>query len=252
MASRVAASQDRCDARAPQFVTLASMNYCIDPPVIPSLPVSGSEQRFPIRRVFCIGRNYAEHAREMGASVDQGTPMFFCKPADAVVSDGADVPYPSITNELHHEVEMVVALANGGSNVTPEQALTLVFGYGVGLDLTRRDLQRQAKAKGHPWEVAKAFDHSAPVSALRQAAEAALNTSTVLRLSVNGELRQQATLGDMLHDVTQIIVVLSTLFELKAGDLIFTGTPAGVAALQRGDQLHAELVGVATLDTRVV
>ncbi|MEO7067972.1 MAG: fumarylacetoacetate hydrolase family protein [Rhodanobacter sp.] len=227
------------------------MNYCIDPPAIPSLPIYGSDQRFPIRRVFCIGRNYAEHAREMGASVDHDTPMFFCKPADAVVSDGADVPYPSITNELHHEVEMVVALASGGSNVTLAQAPTLIFGYGVGLDLTRRDLQREAKAKAHPWEVAKAFDHSAPVSALRPAAEVALNANTVLRLSVNGELRQQATLGDMVHDVSHIIAVLSTLFELKAGDLIFTGTPSGVAALKRGDQVHAELVGIATLDTRV-
>lgn len=228
------------------------MTYCIDPPAIPSLPIRGSEQRFPIRRVFCIGRNYAEHAREMGASVELGTPMFFCKPADAIVSDGADVPYPSITNELHHEVEMVVALAGGGSNIAPEQATALVFGYGVGLDLTRRDLQRQAKAKGHPWEVAKAFDHSAPVSTLCPAAESALSTATKLSLSVNGELRQQTTLGDMLHNVSQIIAVLSTLFELKPGDLIFTGTPAGVATLQRGDQLHAELGGIATLDTRVV
>lgn len=235
-----------------RFVTLVDMTYCIDPPAIPSLPIRGSEQRFPIRRIFCIGRNYAEHAREMGVSVDQGTPMFFCKPTDAVVSDGADVPYPSITSELHHEVEMVVALARGGVNLAPKQASALIFGYGVGLDLTRRDLQRQAKAKGHPWEVAKAFDHSAPVSALCPAAEAALDAKTVLRLSVNGEMRQQTTLGGMLHDVPQIIAVLSTLFELKAGDLIFTGTPAGVAALHRGDQLHAELVGIATLDTRIV
>lgn len=233
------------------FATLIDMTYCIDPLAIPSLPVHGSEQRFPIRRIFCIGRNYAEHAREMGASVDHGTPMFFCKPADAVVSDGADVPYPSITNELHHEVEMVVALASGGSNVTPEQAPALIFGYGVGLDLTRRDLQRQAKAKGHPWEVAKAFDHSAPVSTLHAAADVALNANTLLRLSVNGDVRQQAKLGDMIHDVPHIIAVLSTLFELKAGDLIFTGTPSGVAALERGDRLHAELVGIASLDTRV-
>ncbi len=228
------------------------MTYCIVPLAIPSLPISGSDQRFPIRRVFCIGRNYAEHAREMGAKVDTGTPMFFCKPADAVVSDGADVPYPSITTELHHEVEMVVALAGGGCNIPPERATALIFGYGVGLDLTRRDLQRQAKAKGHPWDIAKGFDHSAPISVLRPAAEASVNGQTVLRLSVNGEQRQQTTLGEMVHGVAQIIAALSTLFELKAGDLIFTGTPAGVAALQRGDQVHAELVGVATLDTRIV
>ena len=228
------------------------MTYIIAAPLQPSLPIIGSDQRFPIRRVFCIGRNYAEHAREMGASVDKGVPMFFCKPADAVVSDGADVPYPSATSELHHEVEMVLALGAGGRDIEVKDAAALVWGYGVGLDLTRRDLQAQAKAKGHPWEVAKAFDHSAPISALCPAAEAALNADTGLRLSVNGDLRQQATLGEMVHGVPQIIAALSRLFELKAGDLIFTGTPAGVAALQRGDQIHAELVGVAELVTRIV
>ncbi|MGH8160313.1 MAG: fumarylacetoacetate hydrolase family protein [Rhodanobacter sp.] len=228
------------------------MTYTIAPPVLPSLPIIGSDQRFPIRRVFCIGRNYAEHAREMGASVDKSTPMFFCKPADAVVSDSADVPYPSATSDLHHEVEMVVALGRGGHDLAPEQAAALVWGYGVGLDLTRRDLQAQAKAKGHPWDVAKAFDHSAPVSALRPATEVVLDANSVLRLNVNGELRQQTSLGEMVHGVPQIIAALSALFELKAGDLIFTGTPAGVAALQRGDRFHAELVGVAELDGRIV
>lgn len=228
------------------------MNYIIDAPAIPSLPVIGSDQRFPIRRVFCIGRNYAEHAREMGATVDKSTPMFFCKPADAVVGDGADVAYPQATADLHHEVEMVVALGAGGHDLSPAQAKALVWGYGVGLDLTRRDLQAQAKAKGHPWDVAKGFDHSAPVSALRPADAATVDTQTVLRLSVNGELRQQSTLGEMVHDVPHILVALSTLFELKAGDLVFTGTPAGVAALQRGDRFHAELVGVAELRGRIV
>ena len=228
------------------------MTYAIAPSALPSLPIIGSDQRFPIRRVFCIGRNYAEHAREMGASVDTAAPMFFCKPADAVVSDGADVPYPQATSDLHHEVEMVVALGAGGHDLTPEQGAALVWGYGVGLDLTRRDLQAQAKAKGHPWDVAKGFDHSAPVSALRPAGAVTLDASSLLRLSVNGELRQQATLGEMVHDVPRIIAALSKLFELKAGDLIFTGTPAGVAALQRGDHFHAELVGIAELDGRIV
>ncbi len=236
----------------PAFATLAGMTYAIDPPAQPSLPIIGSDQRFPVRRIFCIGRNYAEHAREMGASVDKSAPMFFCKPADAVVSDGADVPYPQATSELHHEVEMVVALRAGGRDLTVEQAATLVWGYGVGLDLTRRDLQAQAKAKGHPWDVAKGFDHSAPVSALRPAAQVALNSDSALRLSVNGELRQQATLGEMVHGVPQILAALSLLFELKAGDLVFTGTPAGVAALRRGDRFHAELVGVAELDGKIV
>jgi fumarylpyruvate hydrolase len=228
------------------------MTYTIAVPAQPSLPIIDSDQRFPIRRVFCIGRNYAEHAREMGASVDQAAPMFFCKPADAVVSDGADVPYPSATRELHHEVEMVLALGAGGRDIEVEHAGALVWGYGVGLDLTRRDLQAQAKAKGHPWDVAKAFDHSAPVSALRPAATAAIGADTVLRLRVNGELRQQASLGEMVHGVPQIIAALSRLFELKPGDLVFTGTPAGVAALQRGDRVHAELVGVAELASRIV
>jgi fumarylpyruvate hydrolase len=228
------------------------MNYIIDAPAIPSLPVIGSDQRFPIRRVFCIGRNYAEHAREMGATVDKSAPMFFCKPADAVVADGADVAYPQATADLHHEVEMVVALGAGGHDLSPEQAAALVWGYGVGLDLTRRDLQAQAKAKSHPWDVAKGFDHSAPVSALRPADAATVGAQTGLRLSVNGELRQQSTLGEMVHDVPHILAALSTLFELKAGDLVFTGTPAGVAALQRGDRFHAELVGVAELHGQIV
>jgi fumarylpyruvate hydrolase len=228
------------------------MSYAITPPAIPSLPILGSDQRFPVRRVFCIGRNYAEHAREMGATVDKDTPMFFCKPADAIVADGADVPYPQATQDLHHEVELVVALGAGGRDIPLERAASLIWGYGVGLDLTRRDLQAIAKAKSHPWDVAKGFDHSAPVSALRPADQVALSDGTTLSLSINGQQRQHGRLGDMVHGVTEIIAILSTLFELKAGDLIFTGTPAGVAALQRGDRFHAEVAGVATLDGRVV
>ncbi len=223
------------------------MEYAIAPPPAPSLPVLGSAQRFPIRRVFCIGRNYAEHAKEMGAAVEPGRPMFFCKPADAVVADGADVPYPSATQELHHEVEMVLALGSGGCDVPVEHAAALVWGVGVGLDLTRRDLQAQAKAKGHPWDVAKAFDHSAPVSALHRLDGALPGADTELRLTVNGALRQQTRLGEMICDVPHILAALSTLFELQPGDLVFTGTPAGVAALERGDRFHAELVGWAEL-----
>jgi len=227
------------------------MDYAIAQPPVPSLPIQGSALRFPVRRIFCIGRNYAEHAKEMGAAVETGRPMFFCKPADAVVADGADVPYPSATAELHHEVEMVLALGAGGRDVPAERAAALVWGVGVGLDLTRRDLQAQAKAKGHPWDVAKAFDHSAPVSALHPLAGALPGPDTGLRLTVNGELRQQARLGEMIHDVPHLLAALSTLFELKPGDLVFTGTPAGVAALQRGDRFHAELAGIATLDGRI-
>lgn len=228
------------------------MRYVIDAPAIPTLPVFGREERFPIRRVFCVGRNYAEHAREMGSTVDTSTPMFFCKPADAVVTDGADLPYPQATSDLHHEVEMVVALKAGGRDLNPTLAGEAIFGYGVGLDLTRRDLQAIAKAKSHPWDVAKGFDHSAPVSALRMASDASPNADTQLSLHVNDVLRQQGRLSEMVHSVVDIIVALSTLFELKAGDIIFTGTPAGVAALQRGDRFHAELQGIATLDGKVV
>ncbi|HEU4670146.1 MAG TPA: fumarylacetoacetate hydrolase family protein [Dyella sp.] len=224
------------------------MNYVIPPSPVSSLPVAGSDARFPVRRIFCIGRNYAEHAREMGATVDKDAPLFFCKPADALVTDGADVPYPQATAELHHEVEMVVALGDGGRDLTPEQAIARVWGYGVGLDLTRRDLQAAAKARSHPWDVAKAFDHSAPVSALMPADVATIAPGTVLRLDVNGTLRQRATLGEMVHGVPEILVALSRLFELKAGDLVFTGTPAGVAALARGDRFRAELTGVAVLE----
>ena len=227
------------------------MSYVIPAPAQPSLPVYGSEQRFPVRRIFCIGRNYADHAREMGATVEKDAPLFFCKPADAIVTDGADVPYPQATADLHHEVEMVVALGAGGRDVPAERAASLVWGYGVGLDLTRRDLQAVAKAKSHPWDVAKGFDHSAPMSALRAAADVHLSRATRLSLAVNGTVRQQTVLGDMIHDVPGIIAILSTLFELKAGDLIFTGTPAGVAALQRGDRFRAELEGVAALDGQV-
>ena len=228
------------------------MNTVIPSPAQPSIPVAGRAERFPVRRVFCIGRNYADHAKEMGASVDKANPMFFTKPADALVTDGADVPYPSVTNDLHHEVEMVVALSSGGSDLTVEQAAATVWGYGVGLDLTRRDLQAQAKAKGSPWDVAKAFDHSAPVSALIPASEAAPTAATRISLEINGEIRQSATLGDMVLDVPEILSALSKLFELKAGDIIYTGTPAGVSALLRGDRFRATLEGVATLEGRVV
>ena len=226
--------------------------YAIPAPAVPSLPIVGSTERFPVRRIFCIGRNYAEHAREMGATVDKASPIFFCKPADAVVTDGNDVRYPSITQDLHHEVEMVVALATGGSNLRTDAVDALIWGYGVGLDLTRRDLQAQAKDKGAPWDTGKAFDDSAPVSALVPRADAVINGETRLTLHVNGELRQQTALADMVHDVPAIIAALSTLFELKAGDLIFTGTPAGVAALSRGDRFSAKLGDIVGLEGRIV
>ncbi|WIG54238.1 MAG: Fumarylacetoacetate hydrolase family protein [Rhodanobacteraceae bacterium] len=228
------------------------MSFAFDPPAVPNLPIHGSDARFPVHRIYCIGRNYAEHAKEMGAqAVSRANPVFFMKPADAIVAGGGDVPYPSMTQELHHEVEMVVALANGGRDIDPARALDGVFGYGVGLDLTRRDLQATMKAKGLPWDVAKGFDASAPVSPLRTAADAGHPQHARLSLHVNGEMRQDTDIADMIFAVPVIIAELSKLFELKAGDLIFTGTPAGVGPLLRGDRFRAELQGIATLEGQI-
>lgn len=227
------------------------MNFVIPAPAVSSLGVAGSDSRFPVRRIYCIGRNYAEHAREMGAEAPRTQPMFFMKPADAVVTDGADVPYPSATQELHHELEMVVALARGGRDIAEADALACVFGYGVGLDLTRRDLQAAAKAKGHPWDAAKGFDHSAPVSALAPVSAVGHPQARRLTLEINGELRQQASTADMIFPVAAIIAELSKLWELAPGDLVFTGTPAGVGPLARGDHVRAELAGVAVLEARI-
>jgi len=227
------------------------MNFIFPATPVSSLAILGSDARFPLHRIYCIGQNYALHAKEMGSAVDRETPVFFCKPADAIVTGDADVPYPPATNELHHEVEMIVALGGGGRDIAVERALDLVFGYGVGLDLTRRDLQAQAKKAGRPWDSAKAFDHSAPVSALCRASESGLPQQARLSLDVNGERRQQTDIADMVSSVAEIIHHLSRLFELKPGDLIFTGTPAGVAPLQRGDRFEAQLEGIATLRGRI-
>ncbi|MBN8482995.1 MAG: fumarylacetoacetate hydrolase family protein [Xanthomonadales bacterium] len=229
------------------------MTYAFSPHAIPSIPVAGSDLRFPVHRIHCIGRNYADHAAEMGASVDRAQPMFFMKPADAIVIDDGDVPYPSMTQELHHEVEMTVALARGGRDIPVAHALEHVYAYGIGLDLTRRDLQSIAKKRGHPWDTAKGFDHSAPVSALRRVGDIGHPPGSArLTLDVNGERRQATELSQMIFSVAEIIHELSKFYELESGDLIFTGTPAGVALLQHGDRFHAELEGVATLSGRIL
>ncbi|MBL8297160.1 MAG: fumarylacetoacetate hydrolase family protein [Rhodanobacteraceae bacterium] len=228
------------------------MNFVFPAPPVASVPVLHSEQRFAVHRIYCVGRNYADHAREMGADVNRTQPTFFLKPADAVVTDGRDVPYPSATADLHHEVEMVVALGSGGRDIPLETALEHVFGYGVGLDLTRRDLQAAAKAKSLPWDVAKGFDASAPISALRAIGNGVHPQHATLSLLVNGEPRQNSDISEMIFNVAEIIHALSQLFELTAGDLIFTGTPAGVAALARGDVFEATLGGVASLQGRIV
>ncbi|MGH8215701.1 MAG: fumarylacetoacetate hydrolase family protein [Rhodanobacteraceae bacterium] len=229
------------------------MPYMLEPPVTPSLPIHDNDACFPVHRIYCIGRNYVEHAKEMGAqAVSRANPVFFMKPADALVAEGGDIPYPSATHELHHEVEMVVALARGGRDIDPAAALDCVFGYGVGLDLTRRDLQAAMKAKGLPWDVAKGFDASAPVSALRPVTESGHPSQARLSLAVNDSVRQGTDIADMIFPVADIIAELSKLFELKPGDLIFTGTPAGVGPLQRGDTFRAELQDIAVLEGRIV
>lgn len=218
-------------------------------PAVPTLPVRGSEARFPVRRIYCVGRNFADHAKEMGATVDRGNPVFFMKPGDAIVAGGGRVPYPPGTRDLHHEVELVVALgrdANG--EVAVADAPALVFGYGVGLDLTRRDLQANAKAKGLPWDTAKGFDHSAPASELVPVAAAGDVFARTLSLHVNGALRQQAPLDTMVFTVAEVLHELSKLYALKAGDLVFMGTPAGVAALAKGDRFRAEVEGLLVLE----
>lgn len=227
------------------------MTLAFPAPPVPSLAVFGSDQRFPVHRIYCIGQNYALHAQEMGSSVDRERPIFFIKPADAIVTGDVDVAYPSATANLHHEVEMIVGLASGGRDIAVAEALDHVFGYGVGLDLTRRDLQAEAKAKGRPWDTAKGFDQSAPVSALNPADAIGHPASGALRLLVNGEPRQHDDIGQMAYSVAEIIHELSKLFELRAGDLIFTGTPSGVGPLLRGDHFVAELDGVARLQGRI-
>ena len=224
------------------------MSFVFDAPRTSGVPVAGTAARFPVHRIYCIGRNYADHAKEMGGQiVSRANPVFFMKPADAIVPEGGAIPYPPGTRELHHEVEMVVGLSSGGRDIVPTRALGCVFGYGVGLDLTRRDLQAAMKAKGLPWDVAKGFDASAPVSALHAAAEVGHPRRGRLSLSVNGEIRQDTDIADMVFAIPEIIAELSKLFELKAGDLIFTGTPAGVGPLHRGDQFRAVLQDIAEL-----
>ena len=222
-------------------------DFVLPPAPTASVPVEDGG-RFPVRRILCVGRNYAAHRREMGGD-DRDPPFFFAKPADAVVPPGADVAYPSMTDDLHHEIELVVALASGGANLSASEALQTVFGYAVGVDLTRRDLQNAAKAKGQPWDASKGFDASAPISAIRRLPAPPQGRIAIF---VNGQARQDASVSDMIWNVPEIIAEASRLWTLAAGDLIFTGTPEGVGALARGDQVRGEVEGVGALEFRVV
>lgn len=227
------------------------MPYVFAPAKPASVPVVGADALFPVRRVYCVGRNYAEHAAEMGAD-SREPPFFFGKPADALVPNGGEVRYPPATGKLQHEVELVVALAGGGSDIAPADALRHVYGYAVGLDLTRRDLQQLAKEKGQPWDMGKGFDDSAPISAIHPVPMTGHPRSGAITLTVNGELRQQGDLRQMSWAVAEIIARLSTYVTLAAGDLIFTGTPAGVSTIVRGDELWGSIAGIGELRVRIV
>jgi fumarylpyruvate hydrolase len=227
------------------------MSYVISAPTQPSVEVRGTRDRFPVRRIFCVGRNYAAHAREMGND-DREPPFFFTKPADAVVASGSTVPYPPRTANFHHEAELVVALGSGGASIPAGKANSLIYGYAVGIDLTRRDLQSESKDNGRPWDTSKAFDRSAPIGAIRPVSTGGIIESARIWLSVNGKMKQDANVAEMTWKVPEIIAELSTLFELAAGDLIFTGTPAGVGPLARGDAIEAGIDGLDTLTTKIV
>ncbi len=221
--------------------------YVFTPAPTPSLAVQGSDARFPVRRVFCVGRNYREHAREMGHDPDREPPFFFMKPADAVVPAKGVIAYPPLTADLHHEVELVVAIGKGGVDISPEEALSHVWGYAVGIDLTRRDLQAQAKKLSRPWEWAKAFDESAPTTALQPVSAVGHPATGKIWLKVNGEQRQVGDLADLIWSVSEVISHASKSVALKPGDLIFTGTPAGVGVLQPGAAVTAGIDGLGEL-----
>ena len=227
------------------------MTFVIPAPEVPALAVANGG-RFPLRRVYCVGRNYAAHAREMGKDPEREPPFFFTKPADAVVPAGGAVPYPPETSDLHHEIELVVALGKGGAAIAADRALAHVYGYGVGIDLTRRDLQGEAKQAGRPWDLAKGFDASAPCGAIHPAARTGHPAAGRIWLAVNGETRQSGDLSELIWSVPALIARLSQSVALKPGDLIFTGTPAGVGALERGDRVTGGVEGVDEIAIEIV
>lgn len=221
--------------------------YTFAPPAETLIPVVGSDAQFPVRRIYCVGRNYAEHAREMGVDPTREPPFFFSKPRDAVVPGGGNIPFPPATNNLQHEVELVVAMAKGGTDIPEAEALSYVYGYATGIDFTRRDLQMIAREKCHPWEPGKGMDHGAPISAIMPVSTGTPAPDAAIWLTVNGESRQSATLNQVIWSVPEVISRLSHYFELAAGDLIFTGTPGGVSTVVRGDSLACGIEGLPEL-----
>jgi fumarylpyruvate hydrolase len=226
-------------------------DYVLAPPAVVAIPVQGGGA-FPVRRVFCVGRNYADHIREMGGDPAREAPFFFSKPADALITGGADMAYPPATEDLHHEMELVVAIGQGGAEIAEADALGLVWGYAAGLDMTRRDIQSAAKLEGKPWEMAKGFDQSGPIGDLVPAARSGHPACGRIELRVNGAVRQSSDLARMIWSVPEIVAHLSRLVRLAPGDLIFTGTPEGVGAAARGDLLEGLIAGVGTVRVAIV
>lgn len=227
-------------------------DYAFTPAAIPTGRIADSSALFPVHRIYCVGRNYAEHAREMGSDPQREPPFFFCKPADAVIADTAPLPYPSRTANFHHEIELVIALHAGGRDLDLSGAARCIFGYAIGIDWTRRDLQNDAKKNGRPWETGKAFDHGATLGPIHLYSKTGPMERGRIWLSVNDTLKQEGDISDMIWSPLEIITELSTLFELRAGDLIYTGTPAGVGAVSRGDLIEAGIAGLGSIATRVV
>ena len=225
--------------------------FVIPTPPTASVAVAGATERFPVRRIFCVGRNYAAHAREMGRDPDREAPFFFLKPADAVVDDGAAIPYPPQTSNLHYEMELVVAIGRAGANITPESALDHVWGYGVGIDLTRRDLQLAAREQGRPWDWGKGFDRSAPIAPLHPVAEVGHLAAGRIWLAVNGTVKQDSDIAKLIWPVPDIISIASQSMTLQPGDLIMTGTPEGVGPLQRGDTVTGGVDGLGGITLRI-
>jgi len=228
--------------------------FAFDPHPIPSVAIEGSqgEERFPVHRIYCVGRNYSEHVREMGDDPKTAPPTFFTKPADAIVPSGSAIAYPMATNNLHYEVELVVGIGQAGAQIPVDQALQHVFGYAVGIDLTRRDLQAHAKSKGLPWDSSKAFDQSAPMGNMVRCSSLPMNSNAKIQLTVNGILKQDSTLDQMIWSIPEIIHQLSHQFELQAGDLIFTGTPSGVGPLVAGDVVQGKIEGLPDVTLTIV
>jgi fumarylpyruvate hydrolase len=225
-------------------------SYVFPAPPPPSIAVAGESKSFPVRRIWCVGRNYLEHIREMGND-ERAPPFFFAKHADMIDRDGSTLPYPPLTKDLHHEVELVVAMKSGGLNISADKALDHVYGYGVGIDMTRRDLQIASRKKEQPWEIGKSFDHSAPCGALQPASKIGHPSKGKIWLSVNGAEKQKGDLSELIWSVPEIIAKLSTQVALGAGDIIMTGTPAGVAALQPGDKIECGVDGIGTLKVTI-